>query len=183
MAKNKFVVGMILAAAATLAGATPLTFDVSHGGIKSTGATAYSFTVEDLLVLPSSGTLSGWLTTVGLDNGDGTSQEPWIDITTAYLYNSAGEHIDLTPIVNLLSWTDEDLFPGPTAERFELASQPISAGNWTLKVSGLGYNDKDAESLLGKFEFSARVPEPASLALALTGLGLAGVLRRRNGRA
>jgi len=179
MAKNKVVVGMILAAAASLAGAAPLSFDIAHGGIKSTGLEAYSFTFEDVITLPTAGTLSGWITSLGLANADGTTEAPWVDISSAYLYNAAGEHIDLAPVVNLASWTDEDLFPGPTAERFELASRAIGAGVWTLKVSGLGYNDKDGESLLGKFQFNSRVPEPASLVLALTGLGLAGALRRR----
>ena len=55
----------------------------------------------------------------------------------------------------------------------------LSAGTWTLTVQGSDSLDKYTASYTAQLN---AVPEPQSLALVLAGLGVVGLVRRRQAR-
>ena len=60
---------------------------------------------------------------------------------------------------------------------FSSGAHPLSAGAYTLRVSG--YVDGTAGSYSGNIAVAAAVPEPETIAMLLAGLGLIGVVSRR----
>jgi hypothetical protein len=73
------------------------------------------------------------------------------------------------------TWTDESLATTPTSYNFG----DLSSGKWRLDITGDTIGPSGSSSLLiGNLNVAA-VPEPASLAMILAGMGLLGVYQWR----
>ena len=76
-----------------------------------------------------------------------------------------------------VDWVDHDF----GAERWELPSSVLSAGNWQIQVSGEGLGSKHGSAYAGAIvQASSQVPEPQTLALSLLALAAMVGLKRRS---
>jgi hypothetical protein len=128
-------------------------------------------------VLSGDVALSGQIKAVIVDAGP-SATTPYLDIQSAYLKSvTSGQRIDLVQTVGF-DWANG--FSG--TEVWTLSPVLLTAGEWTLYVSGVGINDKGADGYDATFnDIAGELPEPAALALVATALAALALSRRRRG--
>lgn len=173
--KIKAIIATLAAAlTATLAQATPVS-------VSASGLNSLNFSSSNQFTVTADQLYSGVLTTLSIDTDV-------LSISSVTLSKGSESYVfDLTDdaykFLSVTSTPTTEVIKGKsfaaTSTSYVLSDVLLSAGTWTLTVQGSDSLDKYTASYTAQLN---AVPEPQSLALVLAGLGVAGLVRRRQAR-
>jgi hypothetical protein len=155
---------------------TPIGWTVANGTVDTIGSGYFDF-------LPGNGHYIDLDGSTGLAGVLSTSLNLTAGTTYTLSFSLAGDHRNAGPdIVDVgFGGASTTLTPATTDgfSTFTLSFTPGTSGAYALSFHDRGADNQGA--LLDNVTVTSAVPEPASVALMLAGLGLVGVARRRRG--
>lgn len=167
---KKSIIGLMLTAG-FIANASATTTSIE--GLVGAGAfeKTYTFSISSGFVGEIFGSFVSKIYTVS------SSPVGGFDINLVSL-NSNTQPLTIASTTDTLIDADDGLYLTSITKTF--SKTPLSAGNYTLKISGVGYSDDfNLNGAFSVVQNAAPVPEPTELGMLMLGLGLVGFASRR----